>query len=100
MRTTSVNDESSTESPEYLTLFSGEGPVEIFIKFKNLDGFTRQQRMYPEEIHKLISSETGLFFRQLHIDEWLFDVYKYEIDPIKNQLTIRVRPSGVPPHSA
>jgi hypothetical protein len=78
-------------TPEYLLTFSGHGPIKVQVKFKDFDGTIRVERMQAHEIEKLVSSESGVFIRDMTFDEYPFEVYKYEIDPIKNMLTIRAR---------
>ena len=76
---------------EYLLLFSNSGTTKVQVKFKNFNGTVSTQKMNPEEITQLISSDGRGFFSSMTFDEWLFEVYKYEIDPIKNMLTIYAR---------
>jgi len=47
--------------------------------------------MEPSEIIQIVSPDGGEFRKMMTFDEWPFEVYKYEIDPIKNTLTIRAR---------
>jgi hypothetical protein len=49
--------------------------------------------MDPEEITQIIHN--GKFYTQMSFDEWPFEVYKYEIDPIKNKLIIKVRRNAI-----
>jgi hypothetical protein len=76
---------------EYLALFSNNGPVKVRVKFKDFDGTVAEQRMLADEIGQLVSPETGEFQSNMTFDDWPFEVYKYEIDPIKRVLTIRAR---------
>jgi hypothetical protein len=78
--------------PEYLLLFSGEGPIRVRVRFKDFKGHVAESALYADELEKLVSPHTGGFITKMTFDEWPFEVYKYEIDPIKNVLTIRVRP--------
>lgn len=80
---------------EYLLLFSNQGPITVNVKFKDFDGKVTNQSMKPKEIIRILSPETGEFVRFMSFDEWPFEVYKYEIDPIKSLLTIRARRVGI-----
>jgi hypothetical protein len=76
---------------EYLLLFSNRGETKVQVKFKNFDGFVATQTMAPSEIVRLVSEENGKFLKTMTFDEWPFEIYRYEIDPIRNTLTIRAR---------
>lgn len=76
---------------EYLLLFSNKGTTKVQVKFKDFDGTVATQSMEAREIAKLVSPDSGEFLTSMTFDELPFEVYKYEIDPIKNTLTIRVR---------
>ncbi len=76
---------------EYLLLFSNQGSIAVQVKFKDFDGKVSNQSMQPNEILRILSPETGEFVRLMTFDEWPFEVYKYEIDPIKKLLIIRAR---------
>ena len=76
---------------EYLLLFSNSGETKVQVKFKDFDGFVATQTMAPTEIVRLVSQENGKFLKTMTFDERPFEIYKYEIDPIRNALTIRVR---------
>ncbi len=76
---------------EYLLLFSNEGATKVQVKFKDFDGTVVTQSMEPREIVRLVSPENGKFMTSMTFDEWPFEVYKYEIDPIKDIVTIRAR---------
>jgi hypothetical protein len=77
---------------EYHLLFSKSGPTTIKVKFKDFNGFMPNSTMEPIEIIKLVSADKESFIRNMTFDEWPFEVYKYEIDPIKNIVTIHARP--------
>ena len=77
--------------PEYLELFQGDGNIKVDVKFKDLDGSFSSLSMEPNEINKLINPETNEFYKEIRFDDWLFEVYRYSIDPIKRKLTIMVR---------
>lgn len=76
---------------EYLLLFSNSGTTKIIVKLKDFDGTVATQTMEPSEIIRLTSPESGEFLKTMSFDDWPFEVYKYEIDPIKNTLTIHAR---------
>jgi hypothetical protein len=77
---------------EYLTLFSRTGELQVHVKFKDFSGTVASLRMSPEEILKLISPIDGQFLSKMSFDEWSFEVYKYEIDPLNKVVTIHARP--------
>lgn len=79
------------ELNEYLTLFSNRGKMKVQVKFQGFNGTVVAQTMEPEEIARLVSKDGSGFLTQMTFDEWPFEVYKYEIDPIKSILTIRAR---------
>lgn len=76
---------------EYLCLFSNRGATKIQVKFKDFNGTVATQTMEPSEIIQLVSPDGGEFRKMMTFDEWPFEVYKYEIDPFKNTLTIHAR---------
>lgn len=76
---------------EYSLLFSNSGTTRVQVKFQNFNGTISTRKMNPEEITQLISSDGRGFISSMTFDEWLFEVYKYEIDPIGNTLTIYAR---------
>lgn len=78
------------EVPEYLCLFSEDGDFSVEVKFKG-DGFIRSRRATAQQIANLINPETGTVHTAMTFDDHLFEVYKYEIDPIKKKLLIRAR---------
>lgn len=79
------------DAPEYLRLFSGSGPVEIEVKFKDKDAFISKGAMTPVEIANLVTDTSDCFHSTMEFDEHPHEVYKYEIDPIKQRLTIFAR---------
>lgn len=76
--------------PEYFSLFSGEGEFSVEVKFKS-DGFVQPRRATVQAIAGLMDAEAGTFHTALTFDEHLFEVYKYEIDPLKKKLVIHAR---------
>ena len=77
--------------PEYLILFSRKGNFEVEVKFKNENYQVIKLKMDPEEITKLINKEKNEFYTEMYFDEYLFEIYKYQIDPIKKKITIFAR---------
>jgi hypothetical protein len=77
--------------PEYLVLFSNEGPVNVDVNFEEHDGSISNRKMRPNEIAALISTNGKGFHSKMTFDDWPFAVTKYEIDPARNQLTIFAR---------
>jgi len=75
--------------PEYLDFFSREGNIEVEVKFKN-GGHVSNVSMNACEILKIVSGDEG-FLNKMEFDGHYFDIYKYEIDPIKNKLIIKAR---------
>ena len=78
-------------TPEYLLLFSGTGPIEVEVRFKDKSISISKGAMTPEEISNLISDTSDCFHSTMAFDEHPHEVYKYEIDPIKNRLIIFAR---------
>jgi hypothetical protein len=76
--------------PEYHSLFSGAGEFEVSVKFKG-DSFMPSRRATAAEIMQLFDVETGAFRTAMTFDEHLYEIYKYNIDPIKNKITLSVR---------
>lgn len=76
--------------PEYLLLFSGSGEFSVEVKFKG-DGFVPPRSATVQEITRLVNPETGGLYTAMTFDDHLFEVYKYEIDPIKKKLIIKAR---------
>lgn len=76
--------------PEYLSLFSDAGEFEVSVEFKG-DGFMPSRRATAAEIMQLLDVETGAFRTAMTFDEHLYEIYKYNIDPIKSKITLSVR---------
>lgn len=75
--------------PEYFMLFPNPGTITIEVRTSTSRVPIAKRKMNPEEITQLIHN--GKFYTQMSFDEWPFEIYKYEIDPIKNKLIIKVR---------
>ena len=76
--------------PEYFSLFSGEGEFSVRVQFKG-DGFVAPRKATAQEIVNLMNPQTGTFHTSMRFDDHLFEVYQYEIDPIKKQLLVKAR---------
>jgi len=79
--------------PEYLRLFSGQGDISVIVRLKGHDGTVAEHRMMAEEVKSLLSSDGASFHQIMTFDDYLFSVYKYEIDVIRKRLTIFAAPS-------
>lgn len=77
--------------PEYLSLFSNTGDYTVKVQFKDNAVNVSTQSMDPQEIKSLIDPATGNFYTHLTFDDHPYYVHKYDIDPIKKILTIKVR---------
>jgi hypothetical protein len=86
-----VGETNNMQLSDYLLLFSNTGTTRVRVKFKGLDISIANQMMKPEEIVKLLSPHADGFISELTFDEHPFQVYKYEIDAIKNIFTIYAR---------
>jgi hypothetical protein len=78
--------------PEFFLTFASDGPVRVQVKFKGHDGLVSDRTMYPREIEAIVSSDDDSFLKRMTFDDWPFEIYRYEIDPLKNVMTIRARP--------
>jgi len=76
--------------PEYLSLFSNQGEFKVQVIFKSSDSCVSDSKMNPDEILKLIDQTTGQFYEKIYFDDHLHNIYKYEIDPSKHSLKIKV----------
>ena len=77
--------------PEYLNLFSNQGEYRIQVNFKDSNSCVSDISMAPSEIEKLVDQSTGLFYSKMYFDDHLHEIYKYEIDPLKNIIKIKAR---------
>jgi len=81
------------DQPEYLQLFSGEGDVTVRVKFASREDSFRSmpdRQMSWQELAKIIDHETGKPFMHMYLDTYRCTIQRYEIDPVKNVLTIVV----------
>lgn len=74
--------------PEYLTMFSGHGHINVVVKFKGHDGTIRRHSMMAREIASLVSCDGAMFHRLMTFDGYLFAVQKYEIDVVRKRVVI------------
>ena len=72
-------------------LFTEQGSVKVQIKFKGFGRTDIEQMMSSSEISKLVCPDTGAFVSKMQLEDWPFEVYKYEINPQENTLVIRAR---------
>ena len=79
------------ETPEYLALFSNKGNIIVEVKFKDYHGGVANLKMMADEIIKLTDPSSHEFLTEMRFDDWLFEIYKYQIDPLKKKITIMVR---------
>ena len=79
--------------PEYFVLFSGEGEFSVEVQFKG-EGFVQPRRATAQEIASIVDAQTGMFHPALTFDEHLFEVAKYEIDPLNKTLVISAQNHG------
>jgi len=79
------------EIPEYLMLFSNDGDFDISVKFKDHPGSITNKKMTADEIVNLIHPHNRNFYTEMRFDDWLFEIYKYQIDPINKKITIMTR---------
>ena len=77
--------------PEYLSLFSNQGDYQVQVRFKDNDGCVARQAMMADEITNLVDPRTGAFYGKMYLDDHLFEINKYEIDPTKMTLLIKAR---------
>ena len=77
--------------PEYLSLFSGQGEYQVQVHFKGSKCRVANSAMAASELVNLIDPRTDSFYRKMYFDDHLFDVYRYEIDPIKLTLNIKAK---------
>lgn len=77
--------------PEYLVLFSNKGTVDVQVQFEDHEGGVATRKMSPQEVSILISKNGMGFHTHMTFDDWPFAIQKYEINPVKNQLTIVAR---------
>lgn len=93
-------DESTVFSldgyPEFLCLFShtkdNENDIEVEVRYSNGRKVPISERyMQPSHIMQLIHPMQNKFYSEMRFDDYLFEVFKYHIDPILNRLTIMVR---------
>ena len=80
-------------APEYFSLFSESGEFSVEVKFLG-EGFVAPRCSTAHDISRLINPKTGRFYVAMTFDDHLFEIYKYEIDPINKKLIICARQHG------
>jgi hypothetical protein len=79
--------------PEYLQLFSNDGPVKVTVRFsaeRDKHRAASIMAMHWKEFERLIDPETGALYMSMYFDTHLYPIKRYEIDPASNSLTIVV----------
>ena len=87
------------DQPEYLQLFSNEGPVTVRVRFSGKNDSHRsmaKMNMHWEELHRIIDQETGMPYLSMFFDTHRCPIKRYEIDPVKNVMTIVVGSTELP----
>ncbi len=85
--------------PEYLQLFSNEGPATVRVKFSDKSDQHRemaQLKMQWQELDQLSDPETGAPYLYMFFDTYRCPIKRYEIIPEKNLLTIVVGTTEFP----
>lgn len=76
---------------EFLQLFSNDGVYSVEVNFTNHDGSIASQKMYADEISRLIDPDTGNFFSEMRFDDWPGEITKYQIFPKSRKMKISVK---------
>ncbi|MBN2807899.1 MAG: hypothetical protein JXR80_00205 [Deltaproteobacteria bacterium] len=80
---------------EFLAMFQGScgSSYQVEVKFEDCEEDTSicGQLIDAKDFSKFINPQSNEFFRFLRFDDHPFRIRKYEIDPIKNKLTLKVR---------
>lgn len=79
--------------PEYLSLFSQTGDVNVCVRFEGHDGYMPERWMSAQEVVALVAPDGAGFHQRMTFDEWEFIITRYEIDPVQRRLTIVARPT-------
>lgn len=84
--------------PEYLQLFSNDGPVVVWVRFSSKDSQRSIAKMSMQwgELDRIIDPLTGEPFKFMFFDAYRCPISRYEIDPKKNMLTIIVGSTELP----
>jgi hypothetical protein len=77
------------DQPEFLQLFSNEGPVTVNVLTSNKK-LVSKMSMHWEEINRIFDPETNTPYQFMYFDTYRGSITSYEIDPVKNMLTIFV----------
>jgi hypothetical protein len=87
------------DQPEYLQMFSNEGPVKVMVRFsaeKEKHRAASIMDMHWKEFDRLIDPETGALYTSMYLDTHLCPIKRYEIDPASNSLTIVIAKTDLP----
>lgn len=76
--------------PEYLELFSDDGPFTVCVKFLRSGQSVRSFRMCAQELSKLVSADGTSYLKSMTIDEWPHEITRIEIDLAKQGITLHV----------
>ena len=79
----------TTDFPEYLLMFTNTGEYTVKVKFKTKNASIVEQHVHAQEITKLISRETGMFYKKMYFDEHLFSIENIEVNLIKKEIVIK-----------
>lgn len=85
--------------PEYLQLFSNDGPVTVSVRFSSKEDSHRsitKMNMRWEELGRIIDPETSAPYRYMYLDAYRCLISRYEIDLEKSVLIIVVGNVGLP----
>ena len=74
--------------PEYLQMFSNVGPITVKIKFSDKSASMSERKMTWQELDCLMDQETKSPYSHIYFDTHRFSILRYEIDLVKNLLTI------------
>jgi len=77
--------------PEYHLLFSNEGAIDVSVKFEDDEIMVPPKKMKPQELAALVAVDSAGFLPRMTFDDHPYAIRKYEIDPVKNKLTIFAR---------
>lgn len=87
------------DQPEYLQLFSNEGLVKVSVQFSDKCDKHRsmtEMSMHWHELDRLIDPETGSPYNYIYFNTYKCQIKRYEIDPVKNSLTIVIAKTDLP----
>lgn len=85
--------------PEYLQLFSNEGEVAVKVKFASKADSHRSMpdmKMDWRELRQITDTVTGKPYHSMYLDTYLCTIQRYEVDTVKNILTLVVGKTDLP----